>query len=121
MRRSWIFGVLASVSAIVLLPGMSYASLEASPPLLQDRPEAPDMNLVLTFPGDVDLSGTSIELIDANKRRIPIERPELSDNKTDVNVPLKAPLPPGIYTVRWRALSADGRKSQGSYNFNVDP
>ena len=121
MTRSWIFGVLVSVSAIVLLPGMSYANLEASVPLFPEYPQAPEMNLVLTFPGDVDLSGTSIELIDAHKRRIPIERPELSDNKTDVNLPLKAPLPPGIYTVRWRALSANGRKSQGSYNFNVDP
>jgi methionine-rich copper-binding protein CopC len=100
---------------------MSHANLEVSVPSFQEYPQVPEMNLVLTFPADVDLSGTSIELIDAHKRRIPIERPELSDNKTDVNVPLKAPLSPGLYTVRWRALSADGHKSQGSYNFNVDP
>jgi methionine-rich copper-binding protein CopC len=103
------------------MPGLCYANLDPSmPPLLEPQPPL-DANLVLTFPADVNIAGTSIELIDVHNRRIATERPEPGDNKTDVNLPLKAPLAPGVYIVKWRALSVDGRERQGSYSFNVDP
>ena len=114
-------GALVSASLLMFIPGISHASLEASVPGLLEPQQPPDANLVLTFPADVDLSETTVEVIDAHSRPVPIDRPELSENKSYVNVPLKAPLPPGVYTVKWRALSVDGRKRQGSYQFNVDP
>ena len=120
MIKSWMFCALVSAS-LVVMPGISHASLDPSMPALFEPQQPQDTNLVLTFPADVNLAGTTIEVIDAHSRQVPIEQPELSDNKTDVNVPLKAPLAPGVYTVKWRALSTDGRERKGSYRFNIDP
>ncbi|HYA71564.1 MAG TPA: copper resistance protein CopC, partial [Roseiarcus sp.] len=30
-------------------------------------------------------------------------------------------LPPGVYTVTWRAVSVDTHKTQGSFSFTVKP
>ena len=37
---------------------------------------------------------------------------------TELRVPLKT-LPPGTYTVRWRVLSVDTHRTQGSFSFSV--
>ena len=36
----------------------------------------------------------------------------------ELHVPLK-PLPPGTYTVKWRVLSVDTHRTQGSFTFTI--
>lgn len=43
-----------------------------------------------------------------------------SDAKTLV-VPLTAPLPPGVYVVRWHVVSVDTHKTQGDFTFTLKP
>ena len=88
-------------------------------PLYDPDQTVPDANLVLTFPADVDLSGTKVELLDSHMQAIPTEELEFSGSKSDISVPLKRPLIPGLYTVNWKARAVDGRESHGSYNFDV--
>ena len=43
-------------------------------------------------------------------------------NRKKISVPLPAGLPPGVYTVKWKTLSAeDGDSEEGEYTFTVDP
>ena len=43
------------------------------------------------------------------------------DDRTLITVALKPDLPPGVYTVRWQALSAeDGHDSAGEFTFTVE-
>ena len=42
-------------------------------------------------------------------------------NSATLLVPLKAVLRPGAYTVQWRAETAEGPKTSGSYNWTVGP
>jgi methionine-rich copper-binding protein CopC len=109
------------LAAVLLFPAMASASLEAPASSLSEPLRAPDANLVLKFPDRVKLASASIELIDANSRRIATDKPELRGDGTGVNLPLRAPLQPGIYTVKWHATSSDGRVNEGSYDFHVDP
>jgi len=45
-----------------------------------------------------------------------------SANRKKLSVPLPAGLSPGVYTVRWRTLSADdGDPASGNYTFTFDP
>jgi methionine-rich copper-binding protein CopC len=36
-------------------------------------------------------------------------------------VPIAKPLPPGVYTVRWHAVSVDTHHTQGNFQFTVKP
>ena len=40
---------------------------------------------------------------------------------SEIVVPLKGPLAPGRYEVKWHAVSADTHKSQGVFSFEVKP
>ncbi|MCK9518690.1 MAG: copper resistance protein CopC [Dehalococcoidia bacterium] len=43
-------------------------------------------------------------------------------NRRKLSVPLPSGLAPGVYTVRWKTLSAeDGDPARGEYTFTVDP
>lgn len=43
-------------------------------------------------------------------------------NRKLISVPLPEGLPPGVYTVKWKTLSAeDGDADEGEYTFTVDP
>jgi methionine-rich copper-binding protein CopC len=108
------------LAAHLLLPATARASLERLTPSFEPL-RAPDANLVLNFPDEMDVASSRIELIDAHSRHIQTDKPELSDDGKGVNLPLRAPLQPGVYTVKWRATSINGRVDHGSYNFHVDP
>jgi len=47
-------------------------------------------------------------------------RPAPGDNRRLI-VDLRPPLPPGVYRVRWRALSADTHVTEGEFAFTVRP
>lgn len=43
-------------------------------------------------------------------------------NRRKLSVPLPTSLPPGVYTVKWKTLSAeDGDPADGEYTFTIDP
>jgi methionine-rich copper-binding protein CopC len=121
MIRSIVLASFVAISAALLAPTTTLARLDPSMPSTAELQRPPDANLVLTFPGDIDVAGAEIKIVDEHSNVVPIERPQLSNDKTAVNVPLKAPLPPGVYTVKWRGKTMDGRRRKGSYRFHVDP
>ncbi|HQT37883.1 MAG TPA: copper resistance protein CopC [Acidocella sp.] len=41
-----------------------------------------------------------------------------SKNRTLLSIGINSPLVPGVYTVVWHALSEDGHRTQGSYQFS---
>lgn len=119
MRMTTKIRAICWVVALSLIPTGSNASLESRLPLYDKASSPASANLVLTFPTDVDLSGTKVELLDSHMHAIPTERLEFSGSRSDVSVPLRVPLNPGAYTVNWRARAVDGRESHGSYSFDV--
>jgi methionine-rich copper-binding protein CopC len=114
---------LLRVSVTVGLLGFSSvanASVDAQAP-----PDAPkyevNANLILVFSSRVDLRSSTIEVRDAHHRRIKTGDLRFGDDGVDVEIPLAEPLPPGAYTIHWRAVSVDGRTSVGGYGFTVGP
>ncbi|MGA1805245.1 copper resistance CopC family protein [Rhizobium sp. HT1-10] len=78
-------------------------------------------NLVLVFSANVDLHASVVVIHDAKDRPVEIGKLQLANNGTDIKIPLKSPLRPGVYMLSWRALSSDGRESVGTYAVTVDP
>jgi copper resistance protein C len=114
-------GTMIAISLLTFDPTVARASLEPTIGTAEDEPQTDSANLVLMFPESVDLGSSTIEVMDSRRRRIPIDLPELDKNGKDVVIQLRGPLEPGVYTIKWRALSIYGHTIQGVYNFNVDP
>jgi copper transport protein len=117
-------GLIALLLLVVLaLPGVVSAHatlLRSDPPANSVAPKAPG-SVRLTFSEAADPGFSRIEVYDANGRRV-----DQSDSHLDPTdaltliVGLSGPLPDGIYTVSWRALSAvDGHVTQGSFAFGT--
>lgn len=106
--------------SLIALPAAAFAGIERPSAMMSDIP-APLPDLVLTFSDGVNLPKSSFTLTDSESRPVPIRGLQLSANGTDVTVPLKSDLKPGIYTVKWDALSRDGSKDQGEYSFEITP
>jgi methionine-rich copper-binding protein CopC len=117
MRCSLIPTVLA---ATILGTPAAYAHAE-----LQQALPAPGSS-VATAPTQVSLSFTEklepkfsrVEVRDAKSERV--DQGEVTVSGSSMSVALK-PLAPGRYSVRWRVLSTDTHKSQGSFSFRVGP
>lgn len=115
-------GLAMSLAVATLLSFSSVAEARLENPQPQQGPiQVRPANLVLVFSAGVDLPASVVEIRDSHSRRVEIGKLELDDNGTDIKIPLKSALRPGVYTLSWRAVSSDGRQSVGSYAVTIDP
>ena len=72
----------------------------------------------LTFSGTIDVSKASVELIGADSARIAVEPLQAVTDSARVAVSkVVGSLQSGTYTVRWKAVAADGAAGSGSFTF----
>lgn len=117
-----ISGLAASLAFATLLSFSSVAEARLENPQPQQGPiQVSGANLVLVFSAGVDLPASVVEIRDAHSRKVEIGKLQLDQNGTDIKIPLKSALRPGVYTLSWRAVSSDGRESVGSYAVTIDP
>lgn len=121
MRSMTALGMLVALTVAAAFPSHADASIEPLVMTFEAAPQVKTGNLVLVFPVAIKLDSARIEIFDGHKKKVQIERLEPGRSDIEVNVPLKTPLSPGIYTVKWRAVSVGGKRVRGAYNFNVDP
>ena len=96
----------------------AHASLDhADPSVGSTVPTAP-RELSLWFTENLEPAFSSVEVLDASGARVDQAKPRVE--AAVMRVGLK-PLPPGTYKVRWRAVSADTHKMEGSFSFRVGP
>ena len=80
-------------------------------------PESPDQ-VVLEFNEPVDTSLGSLRVFDGQGQQV--DSGDVSQAvATEVAVGLDSELPPGTYTVAWRAISADSDPISGAFVFHV--
>jgi len=113
MNKNWCLGLFA------LLCG----GVAAHPHLAQSLPaadsktaEVRDLRLVFSEAVEARLSAVHLETGEERTVTEPEAQADAADPKALV-VHLFERLPPGIYTVRWSVVGADGHKASGSYSF----
>lgn len=115
-------GIAVSLAVAALLSFSSVAEARLENPLPQQGPiEVGNANLVLVFSAGVYLPASLVEIRDSHHRKVEIGKLQLDSNGTDIKIPLKSALRPGIYTLSWRAVSSDGHESVGSYAVTIEP
>ena len=115
--------VAIALPALLFTPAaaLAHAMLDhASPPVGSSQATAP-REVVLTFTSDLEPAFSTIEVRNANGAAMQAGKALVDRNqRSQMRVPLK-PLAPGTYTVKWRVLSVDTHRTQGSFTFRVGP
>lgn len=113
-------GIAFTVLLLVCIP------VRASP--VEVRDSQPSANAIIKrehaeyvvrFNGPIDHFASTLEIVQDGRlvRNLPV----LRDSAVDVLFASGVALPPGRYTLRWKAVSAQGDVSEGLVPFKVEP
>ncbi|MDE2283376.1 MAG: copper resistance protein CopC [Hyphomicrobiales bacterium] len=94
----------------------AHAFLDHASPLVGSTVQKPPRAVTLTFTQSLEPAFSSVQVTDPGGRRVDQGKAQISG--TTMRIGLKA-LKPGSYRVRWRALSVDTHKTEGSFTFTV--
>ncbi|MDK4715441.1 copper homeostasis periplasmic binding protein CopC [Rhizobium sp. CNPSo 4039] len=100
---------------------MAHAHLKSAVPAADGTVKTAPSELDLTFSEALNLKFSGVKVTGPNKASIKIGEGMLMNSGTTLMVPVTDKLPAGKYTVEWHALSTDGHKTNGSYNFTIAP
>jgi methionine-rich copper-binding protein CopC len=99
----------------------AHAQLERADPRVGSTVRAAPPVLTLYFSEGVEPAFSSVQVTDAGGHRVDAGKMRVDKgNPQQVQVPLRT-LAPGQYNVRWRVLSVDTHKTEGSFGFEVRP
>ena len=115
--------IVTFVLALTLSTGaFAHATLERSTPSVGSTVSASPTEIRVQFSEPVDLASSSVSVSAESGAAVATGgvSADSGDRRTLV-VRLAQRLAPGAYKVRWRAVSPDAHKSQGSFVFQVRP
>lgn len=110
--------VLAALTAcLVVGTAQAHAHLEKSTPADGSTLSAAPAAIEMTFSETARLTALSIQK-GQEPRQVIRELPAVADKTVRVALPKLAP---GVYTLSWRAVAADGHVSSGIVHFTISP
>jgi copper resistance protein C len=95
----------------------AHAFLDHAEPRVGSTVSAPSM-VSLWFTQNIEHAFTSVEVLNAAGARVSVGKARIDTENSLMQIGLR-PLPPGTYTVRWRALSVDTHTTEGSFTFEI--
>ena len=116
------------IHSIALTAGLSllavhasaHAFLKTANPAVGSTVSPPPAQVVINFTEGVEPAFSTITVQNAQGAQVATGKPHLAGGDTHLTIAVK-PLPPGTYTVVWRATATDTHKTQGSFKFTVAP
>ena len=122
MARTTIGRLAASVAfGLVATAAFAHAQLESAVPPVGGSVASPS-EIRLKFGEGVEPRFSGVTVVGANGAPATVGAPSVDPvDKSVLIVKVTKPLAPGVYTVRWHAVSVDTHKTQGSFNFTVQP
>lgn len=111
---------LALMLALLISPSaaLAHAKLLRSQPKASSSSEQPPKLVELWFSEELEAGFNTIEVKDAQGKRYDRGEVTLAEGGKKAQVELQD-LPPGSYTVEWRALSSDEHTLRGKFTFKV--
>ena len=111
--------------ALVALAGtgvaQAHAQLERAEPRVGSVVSVAPGTVTLSFSEAIEPAFSAVEVVDASGRRVDSGKIRVEPGQPRrAQVSVKT-LPAGQYTVRWRVLSVDTHRSEGSFTFDVRP
>jgi methionine-rich copper-binding protein CopC len=97
----------------------AHAHLASSAPADKATVTVSPAELDLSFTEELNLKFTGVKVTGPKAKAVKTGDAMLMDGDKGLMVPVSEKLEPGVYTVEWHALSADGHKTNGTYSFTV--
>jgi len=122
MLNRTALAVLALLAACTMATSVNaHTTLKAANPAADGTAADAPTEIRLSFSDRVILRFSSVELKDQAGTKIATGK-LATDPKDQMQlvVPLEGPLKAGTYSVKWRVLSVDNHRADGSYSFQVD-
>jgi copper transport protein len=122
LARRWLGCALVALVALAVsaAPAGAHAFLLGSSPAARGRVREGPSTVVLRFSEPVQVvNRTDVTVVDPDGVRIDVGTPRTARDRHRVLVPLRGPLVPAGYTVRFRVVSADSHASAGAFVFAV--
>ena len=98
----------------------AHAHLVRATPAVGGTVSAPPSEVTLRFSEKLEAAFSSVVVRDAAGKQV--DKGGAAVDKADralLRVLLPQPLPPGVYKVEWKAMSADTHKIDGNFTFKV--
>ncbi len=117
------FTIFAALALTLAVGGkaLAHAHLTRAVPEAGSSSKTPPHAVTLTFTQKLEGAFSTIEVVDASGARVDTGKADLDPaDSTVMRIGLKT-LAPGTYKVQWQALSVDTHKTEGSFNFTVEP
>ena len=109
--------VAGAVLVAMALPASAHAVLEGSNPAPQANLSSTPSSITLEFSEKVDVRSDGINVLNGHGSTVDTGRPTHPSGQSKV-VRVSVPkLDKGLYTVAWRAVSADAHPIQGAFTF----
>ncbi|MDE2149317.1 MAG: copper resistance protein CopC [Gammaproteobacteria bacterium] len=105
----------------VLAPGLGWAHafLQHAAPAVGTRVSVAPTRLRLWFSERLEAAFSRVEVVDAHGRSVAAGPLHPAADPEELVIPLQQ-LTPGVYRVRWKAVSVDTHVTRGSFTFTVD-
>jgi methionine-rich copper-binding protein CopC len=115
--------LLATATMTIALAGqaVAHAHLKTSTPAADSTVKQAPSVLDLSFTESLNLKFSGATVTGPEKKTIKTGSAALAEGDKTLTIPVSDQLAPGKYTVKWRVLSNDGHKTNGSYSFTVAP
>jgi copper resistance protein C len=123
MSRKLAIRIAASLAlSWVASAASAHALLQKAIPAVGGTVSASPTEIRLKFSEGVEPHFSGIALTTQAGAAVPLGKPSVdpADNSTFI-APITQPLKPGVYTVTWHAVSVDTHKTQGSFEFTLQP
>ena len=111
---------LAATLSLAAAPAFAHAFLESASPKVGSILETAPHEVVVTFSEAIvpSFSKISVTVPPGFGGAGPAAA---GGDARSLAAPLHGPAPPGVYTVRWRALSTDSHTTEGTFHFELKP
>ncbi|MBV9811722.1 MAG: copper homeostasis periplasmic binding protein CopC [Acetobacteraceae bacterium] len=123
MMRTVSFAAIcfAACTAAGVLPALAHAHLQSAVPPVGGTVSAAPTEVQIKYSEGVEPRFCSVAVTNAGGARVDAGAAHIaSGDNTRLIVPLK-PLSPGIYHVEWHATAVDTHKTEGKFDFTVQP
>ncbi|MBI3675830.1 MAG: copper resistance protein CopC [Proteobacteria bacterium] len=109
--------ILFAAILVAASPTFAHGLMQRATPMAGEALKQGPAAIVLEFSEPL-AAGSDIAVTDQKGRLVPAGKAVFSGKTLTLKLP---PLQPGIYRVRWHAVSVDTHKTQGSYPFRIVP
>jgi methionine-rich copper-binding protein CopC len=110
-----LIGALAASLLVGATAAQAHARLDHASPAVGSTVGSSPSQVTLTFTENLEPKFSGGQVLSSSGARM--DRGSGASGNT-MRIGVKS-LPPGLYSVRWHALSVDTHKTQGSFNFRV--